>query len=58
MHTRFALSMWAATKACLRRERTLMYRHRGVYYFRFMQVCPMLIVLPTLVPDSQGVHRE
>jgi hypothetical protein len=35
---RFALSGWQAFKACLRREWTLMTRHRFIYIFRTCQV--------------------
>ena len=38
MHKRHALSLWASTKACMRREVTLIYRHAFVYLFRLLQV--------------------
>ena len=38
MHKRHALSLWASTKACMRREVTLIYRHSFVYLFRLLQV--------------------
>ncbi len=34
---RFALSGWQAFKACLRREWTLMVRHKFIYIFRTCQ---------------------
>ncbi len=39
---RFALSGLQAFKACLRREWTLMVRHKFIYIFRTCQVCTPL----------------
>lgn len=37
VRTKFALSGWQAFKACLRREWTLMMRHKFIYIFRTCQ---------------------
>lgn len=39
VHKRHALSLWKSTKACMRREITLFYRHSFVYFFRLLQAC-------------------
>ena len=41
VHKKHALSLWRSLKACMRRETTLMSRHRVVYLYRILQ---MLIV--------------
>jgi hypothetical protein len=38
VHKRHALSPWKSTKACMRREIILMWRHKFVYFFRLIQV--------------------
>ncbi|CAL8462536.1 g2069 [Coccomyxa elongata] len=48
VRTKYALSGWQAFKACLRREWTLMVRHKFIYIFRTCQVSVVSTVIATL----------